>query len=128
MQLILYARCNYERGPSSLHDPSCLPEIGLVQKLDQVLYLLREQSKETSVIRVELSSLTADVKELQESRDQVYRTDPACYVQVVNEFTTDSYFTCHFPTLFPTGAADFSCQGRQNQVTIFNKHITTMHI
>ena len=46
----------------------------------------------------------------------------------INEFTTDSYFTCHFPTLFPTGAADFSCQGRQNQVTIFNKHITTMHI
>ena len=46
----------------------------------------------------------------------------------INEFITDSYFTCHFPTLFPTGAADFSCQGRQNQVTIFNKHITTMHI
>ena len=50
-------------GPES----SCLPDIGLVQKLDQVLYLLREQSKETSVIRVELRSLTADVKELQES-------------------------------------------------------------
>ena len=46
----------------------------------------------------------------------------------INEFTTESYFTCQFPTLFPTGAADFSCQGRQNQVTIFNKHITTMHI
>ena len=46
----------------------------------------------------------------------------------IDEFTTDSYFTCHFPTLFPTGAADFSCQGRQSQVTIFNKHITTMHI
>ena len=46
----------------------------------------------------------------------------------INESTTDSYFTCQFPTLFPTGAADFSCQGRQNQVTIFNKHITTMHI
>ena len=46
----------------------------------------------------------------------------------INEFTTDSYFTCKFPTLFPTGAADFSCQGRQNQVTIFNKHITTMHL
>ena len=45
----------------------------------------------------------------------------------INEFT-ESYFTCQFPTLFPTGAADFSCQGRQNQVTIFNKHITTMHI
>ena len=46
----------------------------------------------------------------------------------INEFTTESYFTCKFPTLFPTGAADFSCQGRQNQVTIFNKRITTMHI
>ena len=46
----------------------------------------------------------------------------------INEFTTEGYFTCAFPTLFPTGAADFSCQGRQNQVTIFNKHITTMHI
>ena len=50
-------------GPES----SCLPDIGLVQKLDKVLYLLQEQSKETSVIRVELSSQTADVKELQES-------------------------------------------------------------
>ena len=48
-------------------ESSCLPDIGLVQKLDQVLYLLREKSKETSVIRVELSSLNADVKELQES-------------------------------------------------------------
>ena len=35
----------------------------------------------------------------------------------INEFTTDCYFTCAFPTLFPTGAADFSGQ-RQNQVTI----------
>ena len=46
----------------------------------------------------------------------------------INEFTTEDYFTCVFPTLFPTGVADFSGQGRQNQVTIFNKHITTMHI
>ena len=46
----------------------------------------------------------------------------------INEFTTEGYFTCVFPTLFPTGVADFSGQGRQNQVTIFNKHITTMHI
>ena len=46
----------------------------------------------------------------------------------INEFTTERYFICKFPTLFPTGAADFSCQGRQNQVTIFNKNITTMHI
>ena len=46
----------------------------------------------------------------------------------INEFTTEGYFTCAFPTLFPTVVADFSGQGRQNQVTIFNKHITTMHI
>ena len=43
------------------------PNIGLVQKLDQVLYLLLEQSKETSVIMAELRALMADVNELQES-------------------------------------------------------------
>ena len=34
------------------------------------------------------------------------------------------YFSCAFPTLFPTGAGDFSGQ-RQNQVTIGNyfKHL-----
>ena len=26
----------------------------------------------------------------------------------INEFTTEDYFTCAFPTLFPTGVADFS--------------------
>ena len=42
----------------------------------------------------------------------------------INEFTTEGYFTCAFPTLFPTGAADFSGR-RQNQVTIGNyfKHL-----
>ena len=43
----------------------------------------------------------------------------------INEFTTEGYFSCAFPTLFPTGAGDFSGQ-RQNQVTIGNyfKHLT----
>ena len=43
----------------------------------------------------------------------------------INEFATDGYFSCAFPTLFPTGAGDFSGQ-RQNQVTIGNyfKHLT----
>ena len=42
----------------------------------------------------------------------------------INEFTTEGYFSCAFPTLFPTGAGDFSGQ-RQNQVTIGNyfKHL-----
>ena len=35
----------------------------------------------------------------------------------INEFTTEGYFTCVFPTLFPIGAADFSGR-RQNQVRI----------
>ena len=42
----------------------------------------------------------------------------------LNEFTTEGYFTCAFPTLFPTGAADFLGQ-RQVSVTIGNyfKHL-----
>ena len=37
----------------------------------------------------------------------------------INEFTTEGYFSLAFPTLFPTGAADFLGQ-RCNQVTIGN--------
>ena len=42
----------------------------------------------------------------------------------INEFTTEGYFSCAFPTLFPTGTGDISGQ-RQNQVTIGNyfKHL-----
>ena len=42
----------------------------------------------------------------------------------INEFTTEGYFSCVFPTHFSTGAGDFSGQ-RQNQVTIGNyfKHL-----
>ena len=42
----------------------------------------------------------------------------------INEFTTEGYFSCAFPTLFPTGAGDFSGQ-RQNEITIGNyfKHL-----
>jgi len=44
----------------------------------------------------------------------------------INEFTTEGYFTMAFPTLYPTGAADFLGQ-RCNQVTIGNyfKHLLT---
>ena len=42
----------------------------------------------------------------------------------INEFTTEGYFSMAFPTLFPTGAADFLGQ-RCNQITIGNyfKHL-----
>ena len=43
----------------------------------------------------------------------------------INEFTTEGYFSCPFPTLSPTSVGDFSGQ-HQNQVTISNyfKHLT----
>lgn len=41
----------------------------------------------------------------------------------INEFTTEGYFSCAFPTLFPTGAADFSGQ-RHNKITSnYFKHL-----
>ena len=42
----------------------------------------------------------------------------------INEFKTEGYMTCAFPTLFPTGAGDFS-QPRMRAVTIGNyiKHL-----
>lgn len=42
----------------------------------------------------------------------------------INEFSTEGYFSCAFPTLFPTGAADFLAP-RLNKVTIGNylKHL-----
>ena len=42
----------------------------------------------------------------------------------VNEFTSEGYFSCSFPTLFPTGAAEF-LGARINNVTIGNyfKHL-----
>ena len=44
----------------------------------------------------------------------------------INEFTTEGYFTCAFPTFHPTVAVDFLGQ-RHNQVTIGNyfKHLIT---
>jgi len=46
----------------------------------------------------------------------------------VNEFTTEGYMSCAFPTLFPTGAADFLAP-RQRIVTIgsYFKHLMLYH-
>ena len=46
----------------------------------------------------------------------------------INEFTTEGYISCAFPTLFPTGAADFVAP-RQRSVTIGNycKHLMLYH-
>ena len=44
--------------------------------------------------------------------------------QPINEFTTEGYMSCAFPTLFPTGAGDFVAP-RLNAVTVGNffKHL-----
>ena len=46
----------------------------------------------------------------------------------VNEFTTEGYMSCAFPTLFPIGAANF-ISPRQQSVTIGNyfKHLMLFH-
>ena len=46
----------------------------------------------------------------------------------INEFTTEGYMSCAFPTLFPTGAADFVAP-RPRTVTIGNyfKHLMQYH-
>ena len=46
----------------------------------------------------------------------------------INEFTTEGYISCAFPTLFPTGAADFVAP-RQRCVTVGNyfKHMMLYH-
>ena len=46
----------------------------------------------------------------------------------VNEFTTEGYISCAFPSLFPTGRADFLAP-RQRMVTIGNyfKHLMLYH-
>ena len=41
----------------------------------------------------------------------------------INESTTDSYFTCKFPTLFPTGAADFSCFPHSSPLVLLISHV-----
>ena len=46
---------------------SCFSEVGLGQKIDQMVHLIREQAKETALIKEELCSLRADMKELQDT-------------------------------------------------------------
>ena len=42
-------------------------EVGFGQKIDQIVYLVREQAKETAMVKEELCSLRTDMKELQDT-------------------------------------------------------------
>ena len=76
----------------------------------------------------EQEALVKSVEERQSSSSASPSRDTLAWPTIgrmpVNEFTTEGYISCAFPTLFPTGAADFSGQ-RQIPVTIGNyfKHL-----
>ena len=46
-------------------------EVGLGQKIDQIVYLVREQAKETAMIKEELCSLRANMQELQDTNTRL---------------------------------------------------------
>ena len=84
-----------------------------------------------SVVPIATRSLTeqeAVQQSLQERQSNTSSSSTLMWPSIggvpINEFTTEGYFSCAFPTLFPTGAGDFPGQ-RQNQVTIGNyfKHL-----
>ena len=81
-----------------------------------------------SFMPVAATSMT-EQETVQQSVQQRQYSQPALMWPTIggiplNEFTTEGYFTCAFPTLFPTGAGDFLGQ-RQVPVTIGNyfKHL-----
>ena len=63
-------------------------------------------------------------RSLEESSSNSSVTWPTRGHNPINEFSTEGYFSCAFPTLFATGAADFLAP-RLNRVTISNylKHL-----
>ena len=78
-----------------------------------------------SFVPIATQSLTEQEAVQQSVREREYTSSPATMMWPsiggvpINEFTTEGYISCAFPTLFPTGAGDFSGQ-RQNKVTIGN--------
>ena len=46
-------------------------DVGLGQKIDQIVYLVRQQAQETALIKEELFSLRADMKELQDTSSRL---------------------------------------------------------
>ena len=67
---------------------------------------------EEDVIRTSISERQAS------DQDQVVPW-PSRGNDPVNEFTTEGYMSCAFPTLFPTGSADFVAP-RERKVTVGN--------
>ena len=72
----------------------------------------------------EQETVRNSVQERQQSDQRTTVPWPRRGDEPINEFTTEGYMTCAFPTLFPTGAGDFLAP-RQNTVTVGNyfKHL-----
>ncbi len=63
----------------------------------------------TSFIPLPLRGVT-EQEAIQQSVDgRGHVSWPSTSANPINEFTTEGYMSCAFPTLFPTGAADFIC-------------------
>ncbi len=69
--------------------------------------------------RTEQETVQQSVQQLQSGSSFHTLMWPTIGGAPINEFTTEGYFSMAFPTLFPTGAADFLGQ-RCNKVTIGN--------
>ena len=72
----------------------------------------------------EIEAVKKSIQEKQESADQTAVPWPPRGDTPVNEFNTEGYMSCAFPTLFPTGAGDFLAP-RERVVTVGNyfKHL-----
>ena len=72
----------------------------------------------------EIEAVKKSIQERQKSADQTTVPWPHRADTPVNEFNTEGYMSCAFPTLFPTGAGDFLAP-RERVVTVGNyfKHL-----
>ena len=72
----------------------------------------------------EVEAVKESIQERQKSADQTTVPWPHRADTLVNEFNTESYMSCAFPALFPTGAGDFLAP-RERAVTVGNyfKHL-----
>ena len=72
------------------HDYPDVSKVGLGQKMDQIVLLVREQAKETGKIKEELCSLRADVKELQGSNTRLSESVSSTPSSLSGSSTSDS--------------------------------------
>ena len=109
---------NLETTPSSEQDPS-------QEDIDSYHANLPRSFVPSAPRRLtELETVRQSVQDPQNSQPPQPTPWPTAGGAPISEFTTEGYMTCAFPTLFPTGAADFLAP-RVHTVTVGNffKHL-----